>query len=208
MDKIRKLEIKKLIKELNFTESDYIYKKEMVNEIEASFIKSVNLFLENHPEIKQVFNDKINQSAENIFNKKKLEIENKLNTEEEVEQTQEEGEIIIDVKVKKLKKLYREIVKSTHPDKINNKKLNDIYLKATQYYNTLDITGTYSLCDELEITYEVDDEDYQLIVNKINELKDRIIFIESTLTWQWYNAEDENQKTRIIINYIKSRLKN
>lgn len=208
MDKIRKLEIKKLIKELNFTESDYIYKKEMVNEIEASFIKSVNLFLENHPEIKQVFNDKINQSVENVFNKKKLEIENKLNTEEEVEQTQEEGEIIIDVKVKKLKKLYREIVKSTHPDKINNKKLNDIYLKATQYYNTLDITGTYSLCDELEITYEVDDEDYQLIVNKINELKDRIIFIESTLTWQWYNAEDENQKTRIIINYIKSRLKN
>lgn len=207
MDKIRKLEVKKLIKELNFTESDYIYKKEMVNEIEASFIKSVNLFLENHPEIKQVFNDKINQSVENIFNKKKLEIENKLNSEDEVEQA-EEGEVVINVKVKKLKKLYREIAKTTHPDKINNKKLNDIYLKATQYYNALDITGTYSLCDELEITYEVDDEDYQLIIDKINELKDRIKFIESTLTWQWYNVEDENQKTKIIINYIKSRLKN
>lgn len=207
MEKIRKLEVKKLIKELNFTESDYTYKREMVNEIEVLFTESVNSFLENHPEIKQAFNEKINQSVENIFNKKKLEIENKLNSEDEVEQA-EEGEVVINVKVKKLKKLYREIAKTTHPDKINNKKLNDIYLKATQYYNALDITGTYSLCDELEITYEVDDEDYQLIVDKINELKDRIKFIESTLTWQWYNVEDENQKTKIIINYIKSRLKN
>jgi hypothetical protein len=207
MEKIRKLEVKKLIKELNFTESDYTYKREMVNEIEVLFTESVNSFLENHPEIKQAFNEKINQSVENIFNKKKLEIENKLNSEDEVEQA-EEGEVVINVKVKKLKKLYREIAKTTHPDKINNKKLNDIYLKATQYYNALDITGTYSLCDELEITYEVDDEDYQLIIDKINKLKDRIKFIESTLTWQWYNVEDENQKTKIIINYIKSRLKN
>ncbi len=208
MEKIRKLEVKKLIKELNFTESDYTYKREMVNEIEVLFTESVNSFLENHPEIKQAFNEKINQSVENIFNKKKLEIENKLNSEDEAEQAEKEGEVVINVKVKKLKKLYREIAKTTHPDKINNKKLNDIYLKATQYYNALDITGTYSLCDELEITYEVDDEDYQLIVDKINELKDRIKFIESTLTWQWYNVEDENQKTKIIINYIKSRLKN
>lgn len=208
MEKIRKLEVKKLIKELNFTESDYTYKREMVNEIEVLFTESVNSFLENHPEIKQAFNEKINQSVENIFNKKKLEIENKLNSEDEAEQAEKEGEVVINVKVKKLKKLYREIAKTTHPDKINNKKLNDIYLKATQYYNALDITGTYSLCDELEITYEVDDEDYQLIIDKINELKDRIKFIESTLTWQWYNVEDENQKTKIIINYIKSRLKN
>lgn len=208
MKKIRKLEVKKLIKELNFTESDYIYKKEMVNEIEVLFNESVNSFLEDHPEIKQVFNDKVNQSVENIFNNKKLEIENKLNSEEKTGQPQEEDEVVINVKVEKIKKLYREIAKTTHPDKISNKKLNDIYLKATQYYNTLDITGTYSLCDELEITYEVDDEDYQLIVDKINELKDRIKFIESTLTWQWYNTENDSQKTRIIINYIKSRLNN
>lgn len=208
MKKIRKLEVKKLIKELNFTESDYIYKKEMVNEIEVLFNESVNSFLEDHPEIKQVFNDKVNQSVENIFNNKKLEIENKLNSEEKTGQPQEEDEVVINVKVEKIKKLYREIAKTTHPDKISNKKLNDIYLKATQYYNTLDITGTYSLCDELEITYEVDDEDYQLIVDNINELKDRIKFIESTLTWQWYNTENDSQKTRIIINYIKSRLNN
>jgi hypothetical protein len=206
MDKIKKLEVKKLIKELNFNESDYLCKKEMINEIESLFIESVNLFLEDHPEVKKIFDEKINQKLESIFNAKKLEIENKINSEEIESQSEQKTEVIVDVKVKKLKKLYREIVKSTHPDIINNKKLNDIYLKATQYYNDQDLTGTYSICDDLEITYEIDEDDYQLIINRINELKERVKFIESTLSWQWYNTDSDNQKTKIIINYIKNRL--
>ena len=66
MNKIKQLEVKKLIKELNFVESDYTYKNEMVNEIETLFINSVNDFLEKHPELKEIFDKKVNQKIENI----------------------------------------------------------------------------------------------------------------------------------------------
>ena len=203
MDKIRKLEIKRLIKELNFIESDFIYKNEIINEIDNLFIKSVNLFLEDHPKLKQMFDDKINKSIENIFKSKQLEI----NNEENYSENETTDLKVIDLKVNnKLKKLYREIAKSTHPDRITNKKLNEIYIKATNCYNILDVPGTYSICDELDITYEIDNDDYNLIVNKISELKERIKFMESTVTWKWHNTEDINKKNKIILGYVKKRL--
>lgn len=212
MDKIKQLEIKKLISELNFIESDYTYKNEMVNEIENLFINSVHEFLEKHPELKEIFNNKINQKVENIF-KEKLEsiksIDEELIEEDgENEYVSSKQEVVVDVKVNKIRKLYREIAKATHPDRTKNKKLNEMYLRATKCYDSLDIPGTYSICDELDIVYEIDEEDFNLISEKINKLKQVIAFMESTLTWKWYNTQDEVEKTKIIINYIKNRLDN
>ena len=209
MDKIKQLEVRKLIRELNFVESDYTYKNEMVNEIENLFIESVNEFLEKHPELKEIFNKKINQKIENIFKEKLETIQEKIESTEFDDELQVESsiqEIVIDVKVNKIRKLYRQIAKATHPDRTQNKKLNEIYLRATKCYDSLDIPGTYSICDELDIVYEIDDEDYNLISEKIEKLKQVINFMESTLTWKWYKSEDNTEKTQIIINYIKNRL--
>jgi len=211
MDKIRQLEVKKLIKELNFVESDYTYKNEMVNEIESLFINSVNDFLENHKELKEIFNRKVNSKIDDIFREKLESIKEVENEDVELEEVYEENsrdEIVVDVKVKKIRSLYREIAKATHPDRTKNKKLNEMYLRATKCYDSLDIPGTYSICEELDIVYDIDDEDFDLISKKIENLKQVINFMESTLTWKWYNSKDENEKTRIIINYIKSRLDN
>lgn len=209
MDKIKQLEVRKLIRELNFIESDYTYKNEMVNEIENLFIESVNEFLEKHPELKEIFNKKINQKIENIFKEKLETIQEKIESVEFNDELKVESsiqEIVIDVKVNKIRKLYRQIAKATHPDRTENKKLNEIYLRATKCYDSLDIPGTYSICDELDIVYEIDDEDYNLISEKIEKLKQVINFMESTLTWKWYKSEDKTEKTQIIINYIKNRL--
>jgi len=193
MNKIKQLEIKRLIKELNYVESDYLYKNEIVNEIETLFIKSVNDFLNNHEELKDIFDKKIESKISKIFKDKQDKIE-------------EKKEAKIGIKTDKIKKLYREIAKITHPDKTDNKKLNEAYLKATNFYNLSDIPGTYSLCDELEIVFEIDDDDIELIANKINNLKERIKFMESTMTWVWYKTDDEIEKNKIIIEYIKKRL--
>ncbi len=201
MDKIRKLEIKKLIKELDYIESDFLYKNEIISEIESQFISSVNLFLEDYPELKKLFDDKINQKFDNII-KTKLEDTKPAENDELKAETSESSE----AKFNKIKKLYRQIVKATHPDKIINSKLNDIYINATRYYNTMDITGIYSICDDLEIAYQIDDDDYNLIIDKIDNLKNRINFIESTITWLWYQSEDETIKKDLIINYIKKQL--
>ena len=108
----------------------------------------------------------------------------------------------------KVKKLYREIAKITHPDKIDNRKLNDLYLRATTCYDNNDRPGTYSICDELDIDYEPDESDNQTISNKITDIKGKITFIESTMTWSWYHSDDEKAKEQMILRYIKDRLDN
>jgi hypothetical protein len=210
MNKLKQLEIKKLMKELDFIESDFNYKNEIVQEADDSFIKSVNTLLEQHPQLKDVFDKKINSKIENIFQERSEEIKEKIELEENINESFEIEEEVIVRKVvdKKVRKLYREIAKLTHPDIVSNKKLNELYLKATQFYNNNDITGTYSICDELDIDYEPEESDSQVISEKIVSLKNRIGFMESTLTWVWYHSEDEKEKEQMILRYIKNQLDN
>lgn len=210
MSKLKQLEIKKLMKELDFINSDFNYKNEIIQEADNSFINSVNSLLEQHPLLKEVFDKKINNKIENIFQQKSEEIKEKIEIEENINESFNfEDEVVVRKVIdKKVRKLYREIVKVTHPDIVINKKLNELYLKATQFYNENDITGTYSICDELDIDYEPEDSDNQIISEKIISLKSRINFMESTLTWVWYHSTDENEKEQMVLRYIKNQLDN
>jgi hypothetical protein len=211
MSKLKQLEIKKLMKELDFIESDFTYKSEIVHEADNNFIKSVNELLEKHPLLKEVFDKKINSKIDNIFQRRSEELNDKIESINESNQEAfiEEEEVIVEKVIdKRVRKLYREIAKITHPDRIDNKKLNDLYIKATHFYDNNDIAGTYSICNELDIDYEPDESDNELISNKINGLKNRISFIESTLTWVWYHSTDNTEKEQMILRYIKNQLDN
>jgi len=211
MSRLKQLEIKKLMKELEFIESDFTYKSEIVHDADNNFIKSVNELLEKHPLLKEVFDKKINSKIDNIFQRRSEELNDRIESIKESNQevSIEEEEVIVEKVIdKRVKKLYREIAKITHPDRIDNKKLNDLYIKATHFYDNNDIAGTYSICNELDIDYEPDESDNQLISNKINGLKNRISFIESTLTWVWYHSTDEKEKEQMLLRYIKNQLDN
>lgn len=209
MSKLKQLEIKKLLKELDFIESDFTYKSEVIHEADSSFIKTVNELLEEHPLLKEVFDKKINSKVDHIFEKKDEEIKEKIESSKEEEKFIEDDFIVVEKFVdQKVKKLYREIAKITHPDKIDNRKLNDLYLRATTCYDNNDRPGTYAICDELDIDYEPDDSDTQTISNKITDIKGKINFIESTMTWSWYHSDDEKAKEQMILRYIKDRLDN
>ena len=207
MNKIKQLEIRKLLKELDFVESDYNYKNEIVSEADANFIRRVNEFLEGQPALKEIFDKKVNKNIDIAFDKKIEEIESiEEYIVESYESIQEDVVVILDTKTIKIKKLYREIVKTTHPDRIKNKKLNELYLRATYFYEKEDLIGVYSVCDELNVDYETDEEDNILIGEKISTLKDRIKFLESTLTWKWYHSDNIADKNGLILDYIRSRI--
>jgi hypothetical protein len=184
-------------------ESDFEYRNEIISEADSEFITQVNNFLEEHPQLKEIYDEKIDNHIQQSILR---------NTEEVIELFYEEeleiDEVIPyeDVKLPKVKKLYREIVKLTHPDKVNMKSLNDLYLMATKYYDNNDKIGIYKVCTELEIDYDLDDEDNQLIESKIEELKRRIQFLESTFTWQWINTNGDREKTEMLLSFIKLRL--
>ena len=80
MNKLKTLEIKKLLKELEFTESDFEYRNLAVSEADSLFINSINDFLGQHPELKKIYDDKItekiNKTIEKIQKKSNDETEN------------------------------------------------------------------------------------------------------------------------------------
>jgi hypothetical protein len=200
MNRLQFLQTKKLFKELEYMESDFEYRNEIISEADSDFISKVNNFLEEHPELKEIYDEKIDNHIQQSILK---------NTEEVIELFEEEvieQEISEEVKLPKVKKLYREIVKLTHPDKVDQKSLNDLYLTATKYYDKNDKIGLYKVCAELDIDYDLDDEDNQIIESKIDDLKRRIEFLESTFTWQWINTDGEKEKLEMMIQFIRMRL--
>lgn len=216
MNKVKSLEFKKLFKELEFIESDFEYRNEIISEADAQFINSINQFLENHPELKEIYDNKVTEKINQSIKKtEESEQKNDESTSDDSEISQAESEDVEEVEeenkdkksISEIKKLYREIVKLTHPDKVKNKKLNEIYLKATNYYDDDNKIGIYAICNELSIEYEISTEDIQLIYEQIKKFQQKISFLESTYTWKWYNCEDGEQKNQILLNYIKLKIK-
>jgi len=214
MSKIKLLQLKKLLKELEYIESDFEYRSELISEADNEFIKSINSFLDIHPDVKDIYDKKINEKID-----KSIKTDQELNPVVEVEETIDEiTETIYESMVEnvvtdlvetnvKLKKLYREIVKLTHPDKIKKTTLNDLYIKATQFYNFNDKIGIYRICSELNIDYDIDEGDEVFISERIDSLKKRISFLESTFTYKWFETESEEEKNKIMVEYIKLRIK-
>jgi len=213
VNKLKSLEIKKLLKELEFTESDFEYRNLAVSEADSLFINSINDFLGQHPELKKIYDDKItekiNKTIEKIQKKSNDETE-KLdeNVQDDIPSIEEEHKNDEDkTNISQIKKLYREIVKLTHPDKVKSNKHNELYIKSSKYYESGNKIGIYSICNELDIEYEIEEDDVILISEQISSLKNKINFIESTFAWQWYNCEDEMLKSQILLNFIKLKIK-
>lgn len=223
MNKLKSLEIKRLLKKLDYVESDFEYTSEVISEADSEFIRCVNDFLQSHPELKDLYDKKITDKInETIKNKEEGEEEgekidkeengeNNGDGEEQEKDMEEESQDTNEEKQNKetsskLKKLYREIVKLTHPDIVKKKHLNELYIEATMYYDNNDKIGLYKVCSQLNIDYEIEDEDEEFISTKIDSLRKKIGFLESTFTWKWYKTEDESERNQILMNYIKLRL--
>ncbi len=203
MSKLKSLQVKKLLKELDYIESELEYRHELISEADNQFMLYINEFLDENPELKKIYSNRIDLRVEQIINKK---IEQSEEDEEEVQyelDNSSDNQITISPK---LKTLYREIVKITHPDIIRKKNMNDIYINATKYYSLNDKIGIYKICSELNIDYDLDESDEEEISTQINKTKEKLVFIESTLTWKWFNTEDVTQRKMIMLDYIKQRI--
>ena len=196
---LKKLEIKKLIKEFEYVKSDYEYKSEIIREADSQFLENVDIFVGKNVELKNIY-------------KEKVDIKLKDKIEEKVEFNKDEYVINQDVnkndkndKNDKLKRLYYQIAKLTHPDKIDQERLNNLYLEASKCYEVNDIIGIYQICDDLFIKYDIEESDIEMIKDNIKLFKDRISFIENTFTWKWYNSGEDTKK-EMILKYIRKQI--
>lgn len=204
MNKLHQLEVRRLLKELDYIKSDYEYKNEIVFEADNSFMRSLNDFLERNVVLKELFDKKINRKIDEMIRERSTESV----IESVPDAVEESTEIVIVEKFvdEKLRKIYRGIAKKTHPDKISDVRLNDIYIMASKMYESNDVMGIYSICDQLGIPYELTIEDSEKLKSQISMMKERVGFMESTFTWKWYHTEDEGERSRILVEYIKSKI--
>lgn len=189
MDKIDELQIKSLLKQLDYLMSEIEWKEEFISEKDILFKKRVKEFLEKDDDLMEIYNQSHVIYEETISNKEVF--------------LPEEGEVLKPKVDKKLKALYREIVKKTHPDKIEDEELNKLYLEANKYYEENDIFSIYKICTSLGIPFNIDSKEKDSLEEQVNKLKGRIKFMEKSYTWTWANTEDEDHKDKLIIEFIK-----
>lgn len=192
MSRLKLLEFQRLLKELQFVESDYLFQSEILKQSESQFFTSVSIILEKYPDLKNLWEDKITKSSDtpNVDNISKIEPEN-----------------LKPVIEPEVKKIYRDIVKHTHPDRIKNPKLNELYLEATAAYEVNDVVNLFKVCNDLMIDVEWSEEVLTKIEDRIKTLKNQIHFLESTFTFKWLKSSDESEKNNILLRFIENTIK-
>ncbi len=198
---IKDLENIKLIRELNYLKSEFEYKSNLIQIYSIDFFNWVENILTFNVELKQIYEDK-----------KTLQIEQTVNVSIQKETGIDIFDELIEEPIQekedsnKLKGFYRQIVKLTHPDKIQSDSLNTIYNEANLAFkggNTIDMI---LLCDRLGLAYNISEEEKELVKKEILDLKNRILLLESTYPYQWANSDDEINKNNVAINYIRKMI--
>jgi len=111
------------------------------------------------------------------------------------------------------KKIYREIVNKTHPDKLINinedkkEELQSLYNEASQAKNKNDLDSLFRIASRLNIENEdITIDSINRIEQQIKEKEDYIEKIHKDVAWIWYYA---NKKERdIILKNIFSKMCN
>ena len=211
MNRLKNLEMNKLFKELDYIQSDFEYTNEVITTSELDFLNDVTNFLKINPQLKELYDRKIQNRIDDLISKNQVSeelqiLDSDAIEEKEIVENNIEEDIIDNDVDKKIKSVYRSIVKLTHPDKVKDNKLNNYYLKATNLYDKKDIIGLYSICPEIGIIFDFNEINVVDIKDKIQTLKDRIKFMESTFTWKWFYSKDEDERMLLIFNFIKMQI--
>lgn len=182
-DKLKDLEIKKLIKEYDYLLLEDEYKKQFIEEHTQSFLSSIN---EKRKEMGVEYKE-----SQTINNKEKK---------------QKEEEKIIEVNRetrRKIKDIFRKIVKLTHPDKTNSEKLVNIYIKAKKFYEQNNLLELYLICIDLHIDIDLSDFSINDMIKTIEVKKNELINLEKSYLWLWVNAKTDSEKENIIKIFIE-----
>lgn len=216
---LKQLELKKLFKEFSFLKIDEEYKLELQNTYGPEFEGAVKKMLAENPNLNSQVNggqcDSSFNSNNNIETRENRLIGNEIynpSSETGLElytgiTTDNQNNFFESPKSDLVKKLYRNISTKTHPDKVSNKFLNDLYLKAQVAYNKNDIFTLYLICNDLDIPYEFPTEEISKFRENIKIIKTQNTLVEQSYLWVWIHEEDEIKKKLLILHFITNAYK-
>lgn len=113
------------------------------------------------------------------------------------------------------KKLYKKIAIETHPDRFSNleidendkKNREEIFKKSGELIRSGKFEELVYFANELNIDFEIEDENYLVIVeNSINNLKSEFESKKTLVPWIWGNLEDNLDKKAEFIIFVREQL--
>lgn len=185
-EKLESLQVNRIIREYNLLKTDEELIKELISDNESEFLSLVN--------------DNIANTDPNLLKPRDINIQK--------EPKKNEPKINIDgvdnnTKVK-LKKIYREIVKLTHPDKCDDELMNDFYLKSKDAYESFDLFELYFIAKSLNINFKLTLTEKKVLNDLIEYKRDEIKKLESSFIWLWINASSEDEKKELVDRFLKT----
>jgi hypothetical protein len=207
---LKDFEYRKNIKDVRYWKEEYELKKEMIFSIENMFNTALEEFLNKNPQIKNKWDSFMSKKSKQIE-----EIIKQKFTEPTISEEPENIEEIIFSKKEsspkeiELKRIYREIVKSTHPDKLSNYSDTDkerrlkIYKEAITYYETSDLSNIIYCADELGIRYDIALLDIEIIKKDIEIYKQKTMMYEKSVYWKWYN---DGKDEALLNNFLSQQM--
>lgn len=198
---MKKIEKQFIFKDLDYINNEISIKIDKLNSIISFFMEEESNILENNIkeknkndfEEKQKVNINIGKDNEEIEDDNKF--ENRVNDVEMVNKLDLPDNI---------KSIYRKIVMITHPDKNNNNNLyNDFYKKTIDAKNNNDISEILYIAYKLNLDdiYDVEEQYFDDIKSKINDLKNRSDGINMNSFWIWYHTDNDKLK-KIMVQQI------
>lgn len=200
-DKLKQLEIKKLLLEYSYLLTDEELKDEIIDEYQPQFMES---FLEKTSEIRE-------EKEKPKHKKEEGDKENKEHKPQEKKPIKKkiEDELLSKETKKKLKVMFRDIMKKTHPDKVDSEELVHFYVLAKEAYEENNIVQLAFVAQQINVNIDFGDDEIgfikQLIKEKQNEVKGK----ETSWLWLWYKAEGQEELQEKIMNtYVNKKYPN
>jgi hypothetical protein len=174
---------KKLIFEYGDVIEEFTQKVELINTNIPRFMNQVQIFLDENPDIKSMVSQdgdpfipvEDEEPCKEINSEVEIPLEsngetalekNLIQTQQDLPRIEEDG-----IDMKKLKNLYRKIVKLTHPDRTMDTNLNNIYINATKFYNEGDLESIFLICIRLDIDFEIQPQEVEVLDKKVKDYK-------------------------------------
>lgn len=186
-EKLKNLELKKLLQEFQFLEMDKEFKDEFIEFYKPLFMKEVQ-------------SKKTPEQRENEVNN----IPPPPNENEEIKPKD-----IIDVsedEMDKIKKIFREIVKICHPDKSGGEQFINEYMLAKEAYEKNDLLTLYTISAKLDIIVDIDENNVFLLKRNIEQKRKELIELEKSFLWLWVHSPNDFEKNKIIEMFIQQNL--
>lgn len=183
-NKLKQLEIQKLMQEYSYLMLDSQYKDELIDDARNRFMETVRNIMGKPPTPHPTTQD-VDQQQQKSANKKTIDPST------------------VDPLVRaKVKQIYRNIAKITHPDRATTDEHVDAYVRATKAADEFDLFELYGICALLGIHYIIDFNDKPLLLQHIKHKREQLKSIEQSYIWLWANAETQEEQDRLVKQFI------